>query len=333
MDRLAESVDEVAASTGFSGVVRVDRDDASFAGAYGLAHRGHQIANAVDTRFGIASGTKGLTAVTVMTLVERGELELAAPARAILGDDLPLIDDEVTVEQLLSHRSGIGDYLDEDVVGPTDYAMPVPVHRLAGSEDYLRVLAGHRQQFAPGERFSYNNSGFVVLAVIAERVSGIRFEQLVQERVCEPAGMSDTAFLRSDEPPGGAALGYLEAHGLRTNVLHLPVLGSGDGGIYSTVADIRAFWLALFAGRILPTDRVAQMVHPRSDVPSEAWRYGLGFWLHSATRAVLLVGSDAGISFRTLHDPDARITYTVVSNTTAGAWPIARHLDELLEGR
>ena len=331
MDRLAESVDEVAASTGFSGVVRVDRDDApSFARAYGLAHRGHQIANAVDTRFGIASGTKGLTAVTVMTLVERGELELATPARAVLGDDLPLIDDEVTVEQLLSHRSGIGDYLDEDVVGPTDYAMPVPVHRLAGSEDYLRVLAGHRQQFAPGERFSYNNSGFVVLAVIAERVSGTRFEQLVQERVCEPAGMSDTAFLRSDEPPGGAALGYLEAHGLRTNVLHLPVLGSGDGGIYSTVADIRAFWLALFAGRILPTDRVAEMVHPRSDVPSEAWRYGLGFWLHPATRAVLLEGSDAGISFRTLHDPDARITYTVVSNTTAGAWPIARHLDELL---
>ena len=74
MDDLAESVDQIAASTGFAGVVRVDRTGgSSFAGAYGLAHRGHQIANRVDTRFGIASGTKGVTAVTVMTLVERDE--------------------------------------------------------------------------------------------------------------------------------------------------------------------------------------------------------------------------------------------------------------------
>src|SRR3954447_8052427 len=113
MNGLAESVDELAVLSRFSGVIRIDREDAClFVGAYGLAHRGHRIANTVDTRFGIASGTKGMTALTVMTLVERGELELATTARPILGDDLPLIDDRVTVEQLLSHRSGIGDYLD-----------------------------------------------------------------------------------------------------------------------------------------------------------------------------------------------------------------------------
>ena len=186
---IAESVDAIAASTGFSGVVRVDQDDeSSFARAYGLADRGHRIPNTVDTRFGTASGTKGVTAVTVMTLVERGELDLTTTARSVLGDDLPLIDDGVNVEHLLAHRSGIGDYLDEEVVeAVTDYVLPVPVHRLAGTEDYVSVLAGHRQVSAPGERFSYNNSGFVVLALIAERVSGIPFERLVQESVCEPA--------------------------------------------------------------------------------------------------------------------------------------------------
>src|SRR3954452_3964213 len=144
MGRLAESVDEIAAATGFSGVVRVDRPrGSSFAAAYGLAHRGLRIANTVDTRFGIASGTKGMTALTVMTLVERGELELATTARSILGDDLPLIDDRVTVEQLLSHRSGIGDYLDEPAIAsPTDYVMPVPADLLDRPEDYLRVLCG-----------------------------------------------------------------------------------------------------------------------------------------------------------------------------------------------
>jgi CubicO group peptidase (beta-lactamase class C family) len=329
---LAQSVDEIAASTGFSGVVRVDRDDdSSFARAYGLAHRGHHIANTVDTRFGIASGTKGVTAVTVMTLIERGELELTTTARSVLGDDLPLIDDAVNVEHLLTHRSGIGDYFDEEAIeAATDFVLAVPVHLLARTEEYVRVLAGHRQVSAPGERFSYNNSGFVVLALIAERVSGIPFERLVQERACGPGGMSDTAFLRSDEPTGCVALGYLDGQGLRTNVLHLPLLGSGDGGLYSTAADVWGFWQALFAGRIVSPSSLAEMIRPRSDVPSESMRYGLGFWLHRNSSAVVLEGSDAGVSFRTLHDPVTQLTYTVLSNTTAGAWPIVRHLDELL---
>ena len=332
MDRLAESVDNLAASTGFSGVIRLDNGgDFSFARAYGLAHRGHGVANTVDTRFGLASGTKGLTALTVMTLVERGELELATTARSVLGGDLPLIDDKVTVEHLLTHRSGIGDYLDEESVeSPTEYVMPVPVHLLASTEAYGSVLAGHRQVFAPGERFSYNNSGFVVLALIAERVSGIPFQELVRERVCQPAGMRDTAFLRSDEPTGRTALGYLDVRGLRTNVLHLPVLGSGDGGIYSTAADVHALWGALVAGSIVSGDYVAQMKRPRSHGPPGSMRYGLGLWIHPTSSALVLEGCDAGVSFRALHDPVAQFTYTVLSNTTTGAWPIVRHIAEQL---
>ncbi len=208
--------------------------------------------------------------------------------------------------------------------------MPVPVHVLASTEAYLGVLAGHRQVSPPGERFSYNDSGFVVLALIAERVSGIPFQRLVHERVCQPAGMDDTGFLRSDETTARTALGYLDVRGLRTNVLHLPVLGSGDGGIYSTAADVRAFWVALFSGRIVSANRVAEMVQPRSKAASESMRYGLGFWIHGTSDAVVLEGSDAGVSFRTLHDPAAQLTYTVLSNTTTGAWPMVRHLDEQL---
>jgi hypothetical protein len=142
--------------------------------------------------------------------------------------------------------------------------------------------------------------------------------------------MRDTWFLRSDEPSGRAALGYLEDEGPRTNVFHLPVRGSGDGGIHSTAADFSAFWHALFGGRIVSTDRVAEMIRPRSDVPSESRRYGLGFWLHESSDAVMLEGSDAGVSFRSTHDPVTGTTATVLSNTTDGAWPIARFIDDLL---
>jgi len=234
----------------------------------------------------------------------------------------------VTVEHLLSHRSGIGDYFDEDAGHKlADYVMPVPVHELSTTEEYLAVLGGHRTKFAPDELFAYNNGGYVVLALIAERASGVPFHELVRRRVCEPAGLYDTEFLRSDELPGRAALGYLEIDGVaRTNVFHLPVRGSGDGGIYSTVADISSFWSAFFAGRIVSTDLAAELVRPRSDVPRQSMRYGLGFWLHESSNVVILEGCDAGVSFRSGHDPVRRITHTVISNTSDGAWPIARLL-------
>lgn len=335
MGRVEHDLDRVAAATAFSGVVRVDHgDELVLAKAYGLAHRGWEIANDVDTRFAVASGTKGLTALTVVSLIEEGMLELSTTARSLLGDDLPLVRDEVTVEHLLSHRSGIGDYFDEESHGDvTAYLMPVPVHELASTEDYVAVLGGHDTKFAPGARFAYSNGGYVVLALIAERASGVAFHELVARRVCGPAGMRDTAFLRSDEPPGRVALGYLEVDGgWRSNVFHLPARGSGDGGIYTTVADIRSLWTSFFAGSIVSSPWVEEMVRPRSELPSDPrWRYGLGFWLFGSGAVVALEGMDAGVSFRSLHDPAKRATFTVVSNTSDGAWPIAELFERLVE--
>jgi len=327
-------LDEVAAKTRFSGVVRVDRGGSTeLVTAYGEADRAHRVPNTIATQFGIASGVKGMTALAVVSLIDDGVLDLRTTARSVLGDDLSLIGPEVTVEHLLTHRSGIGDHVDEDAGGDiADYVLPVPVHALVDTEQYLPVLDGLPPKFHAGERFSYCNAGYVVLALIAERCSGVGFHQLVLDRVCRPAGMHDTDFLRSDELPGRAALGYLAVDGLRTNVLHLPVRGSGDGGLYSTAADVDAFWTALFAGGIVAPRRVTEMTVPRSDVPEESMRYGVGFWLAASGPTVLLEGYDAGVSFRTGHDPVADTTYTVLSNTSAGAWPVIRRLEQLLSG-
>jgi CubicO group peptidase (beta-lactamase class C family) len=333
MDKLGESIERLAAETGFSGVVRVDgRDGVRFAKAFGFAHRGYGVANTVDTRFAIASGTKGLTALTVVSLIEDGLLEYGTTARSVLGDDLPLIDDAVTVEQLLTHRSGIGDFYPDDHGGSVnDYVvLPAEVRDLDSTEHYLRVLDGHPMTSAPGEKFCYNNGGFAVLAIIAGRAGGAPFPELVARRVCGPAGMTDTEFLRSDEPRAGVALGYLEADGLRTHVFHLSVQGSGDGGIYSTAADVHALWAAFTAGRIVPPARVAEMVSPVSDVPEELLRYGRGLWLHESDDSVVLMGFDPGVSFQSVHDPVAGYTHTVLSNTSHGVWPLTRHLGELL---
>ncbi len=81
----------------------------------------------------------------------------------------------------------------------------MPVHTSATTEEYLPVLGGFPTVSPAGERFAYNNGGYVVLALMAERASGTGFHELVRTLVCEPAGMRDTAFLRSDELPGRAA--------------------------------------------------------------------------------------------------------------------------------
>ncbi len=327
--RLIEAVGE----TDFSGVVHLSRGgDLLFEAAYGLADRAHGVVNTTTTRFGIASGTKGFTASSIMSLVAEGSLGLDTHVRSLLGDELELIDEDVTVGHLLAHTSGIGDYMDEDAIGDIDdYEMPVPVRQLASTTGYLPVLRGHPAKFAAGERFEYCNGGFVVLALIAEIMTGSSFYDTVAERVFAPAGMTATGFPRSDELPGTAAIGYLPTEaGWRTNQLHLPVRGSGDGGAYSTVGDVGAFWVALFSGRIVPLTLVKEMVRPRGARPSESKRYGMGLWLRDDRATAMLEGYDAGVSFRSAYDPSSEVLYTVMSNTSAGAWPLVEVLDEAL---
>ena len=132
------------------------------------------------------------------------------------------------------------------------YVLPVPVHQLDSAESYLAVLDGYPQEFPPGTDFAYCNGGFFVLALLAERAAGVPFHDLVQRHVIDRAGLTRTAYLRSDALPGDAALGYLHPAGhddeLRTNVLHLPVVGGGDGGIFTTAADVVTLWRALDDG-------------------------------------------------------------------------------------
>jgi CubicO group peptidase (beta-lactamase class C family) len=265
-----------------------------------------------------------------VSLVAEGVLALDTTARSVLGGDLPLIDDRVTVEQLLSHRSGIGDYFDEEVHSDTnDYAMPVPVQQLETTEGFLSVLGGFPQKFEPNTEFVYCNGGFVVLALIAERASKTPFHDLVQTVVFDSAGMTETAYLRSDEPTD-AALGYLEVQGLRTNVLHLPVRGNGDGGCYTTVEDMHRFWAAFVTGDIVPLEWVARMTTPLSTARDSRERFGLGVRLLPDMDVLALEGCDAGVSFRSDHDPVSGTEFVVLSNTADGAWPLVKVLEEAL---
>lgn len=292
-----------------SGVLCAHRDGELIAGwARGFADRSFGVLNTLATRFGTASITKTFTAAAVLSLVADGTLSLATTARSILGPDLPLIADDVTIDLLLSHRSGIGDYLDEDI---DEYAaLTMPVQQLDRTEAYVPLIDGFETKFPAGERFSYCNGGFVVLAILAERAAGAPYTELVRARVFDPAGMTTADFARSDRPEPQTAVGYTPDGS--TNIFDLPVLGIGDGGAHAAAADLDAFWRGLLGGRILPASLVEAMTERVTSDAEDGDGYGRGLWLTDGL--LMMLGGDHGITANSSHDPATGVTVTLLSN-------------------
>jgi CubicO group peptidase (beta-lactamase class C family) len=334
---LLARLDRTVEETDFWGVVQVAcAGQTVYERARGFAERVHAVPNSPETVFALASGTKSFTALAVMSLAADGVFRLDQPVRGLLGQGHEWLDPLVTVRHLLAHTSGIGDYVDDDAIEDIeDYVLDVPdvpVHCLATPADFVPVLrgAGSTSKFSPGTGFAYCNSGYVILALLIERVTGRSYYDVVEERVFAPAGMRGTAFLRLDQLPAAAAVGYLPGRGWRINHLQLPVRGGGDGGAYAPAGDIARFWSALFAAGIVPAASVREMVRPQSTVVGKSRAYGLGLWLASARAAIHLEGSDAGISFRSAYEPATGLLYTVLSNTTRGAWPVVKQLEAIV---
>ena len=328
-----QALDDAVAAQAFTGVVTVDVGDRRvLERCEGFVHRALGVPMTADARFGIASGSKAFTALAVMCLVEQGVLGLSDRVREWLGDDLPLVDDGVTIEHLLEHTSGIGDYLDEDGGwSPSQFVMMLPVHTLTTAQAFLPMLDGHAQRGEPGLRFTYCNSDYAVLAVVLERATGQGYHDVVRRLVLEPAGLEHTGFLPLNDLPGDVALGYLNPEGNLVNTLHLPVLAAGDGGAFTTATDLHRFWGALTAGQSVSPATLARMTAARHDVPEEGMRSAMGFWLHRSHPALIIEGYDAGVSFRSTHLDESRTTVSVLGNSSEGAWPViatlARDID------
>jgi CubicO group peptidase (beta-lactamase class C family) len=329
MDVALSQLEHLAQEHDFSGVVRVQHRGAVILEfACGHSDRANERANNLETRFAVASGAKALTALTIMSLVESGTLALETTVRSVVVDELANVDEAVTIDHLLTHRSGVGDYLDESAGGDVDDHVlgSLSAHTLETARDYLPLLNGREQQSLPGEQFVYNNSGFVMLSLVLETTTG-SFHQAVRDQVFARASMPNAGFFRSDDLPANTAHGYL-ANG-RSNVFHLPVIGMGDGGVFLTLDDTTAFWDALLSGRIVSLESVAAMTAEIS-VYNDARSYGRGFWLGPGADHVWIEGMDAGVSFQSGVFRSAEVTYAVLSNTSEGAWPLVRAIRDTL---
>src|SRR5262249_29614976 len=139
-----------------------------------------------------------------------------------------------------------------------------------------------------------------------------------------------TEFLRLNDLPASAALGYLKAEGNLVNTLHLPVQGSADGGAFTTTGDMHRFWRALVAGEIVRPETYAMLTEVREADAEDGFGAGLGIYVHPSRRVLALSGYDAGQSFYSWHVPETDTTITVLGNTSDESWPVMQSiLDQL----
>jgi CubicO group peptidase (beta-lactamase class C family) len=317
-----------AAETSFSGAVSMRIDGFSHCEAFGFRDGPNQTPNSVETRFGTASVTKGFTALGIAGLIESGDLAFDTAARSIVGSRIANLNAEITIGQLLCHTSGIGDYLDEEKLeGIDQFETAIPSHKLISPLDYIPMLEAEPQKFAPGSRFSYSNSGYIVLSIIIELMVGDPYQDVIERRIFERAGMTRSEFFRADCLPENTATGYLSTGPTwHSNIFNLPIRGGGDGGAYTTVGDMDRFWSAFLNGKLVGPDMVAELLSVRVQ-NNRRDAYGYGFWLDDDAGHIALIGGRAGGSHQIPNNRSGDIGYTVISNTTPGAWPIIKLLD------
>ncbi len=333
-DAPGDLVMSLAARQNFSGAVQVaNAQSILLSEAFGAADRAAGIRNTIETRFGIASGTKLVTALAAGALIDDGVLAFDDRLVDVVSAPLPGISAAVTIGHLLTHTSGVYDYLDEDVVTDAEqFQLPIPPSSLLTPRDYLPMLVAGPAKFEPGARFSYSNGGYVLLGIALEEVARASFHALVEERVLGPCGMTASGFFRFDRLPAHVSTGYLETG--RTNVGVLPIVGGPDGGMFATTQDIDRLWRGFLGGRILFPETTSIFLEKATATSTPQSYYGRGHWIHDdGTRTVrFIVGQDAGVSFRSNAYADGTIA-TVVSNSSKGAWPMIRAIDDWIRSR
>ena len=313
----------------FSGAVSVSQDGRILMQkAYGFADRPNRIPNEVDTRFPTASAGKAFVAAAVMRLIRDGRLSLDTAIGDVLDFDLKRLDPGVTVRQLLNHTSGVPDYFDESVMNEySDLFRDYPNYKIRTSKDLLPLFIDKPMAYSRGLKFQYNNSGYVLLGLMIEAVTGGPFDVYLENALFKPLKMNGTGYYELDRLPAKCAAAYIEdpqTGGWRTNIYSVDVKGTGAGGAFTTVVDVERFWTGLIRGAILPVDAFSMMTAPQTS----GGNYGFGFWLRptNGRQIPFFQGSDPGVAFVSSCDPERRSIVTVVSNRAQNVWDLHRSI-------
>ena len=240
----------------FSGAVLAAEDgEALYESAFGMANRELGVPNTGDTRFRIASISKPFTTVLVLQTVEEGKLSLDDTLAELLPGYSGEGADRITVEQLLTHTSGL---VGENAVENLE---DIERHHWT-KEELLELVAGYPLASRPGKRYRYANFGYLLLAAILEEVSGHSYAELLQDGICEPAGLTSTGVDVTAELVDSRAAGY--HYYSETGVVNAPFIEMsfvyGYGQLLSTAHDLFLFERALRSCELLSFENTQYML-------------------------------------------------------------------------
>lgn len=318
----------------FSGAILARDKGTIFERGYGYANRSELTPNGPNTRFGIASGCKIFTSVAICKLVQDGVLSFDSYLKDCLNYSFPYFDSEITIHHLLTHSAGIPDYFDEEVMGDFEELWKdYPMYSMQSPKDFLPLFQNGQMKFSPGERFSYNNAGFILLGLVVEQITGMEFSEYVDKNIFQRSGMLDSGYFRMDQLPERTAIGYIdEDQTWKTNIYSLPIKGGPDGGAYTTVHDLDRFWDSLSNYQLLSQAYTEILLTPHIQEDSQTY-YGYGVWILMFDDTVFkyfVMGSDPGVIMQSSIYAKSKIHAHIIGNINKGAGMIASKIDEVI---
>lgn len=299
-------MNELVAANYFSGAILVAHNGTMLISkGYGMANAEEGIPNTPRTRFRLASLTKPFTAMAVLILQDRGKLHVQDPICAYV-PDCPATWQGITIHHLLSHTSGIPNYTDF-VDFDTTEMLPTTLDQLINRFKYEPLL------FEPGTLYSYSNSGYVLLGLIIERVSGQTYAEFLRTNIFEPLEMRQTGYDNHGGDTGDQAVGYVLV-GQTADFIHPSTLYAA-GALTSTVEDLYRWDQALSSEQLLPRQLLDEMFTPVLGT------YGYGWHVATANdrRIVSHTGLINGFSNYIARYPDDHVTVIVLSNLQSSA--------------
>ena len=295
----------------FDGVILVgDTNNIIYKEAFGYADKAKKIPLTSKSQFYLASVSKQFTATAILMLMQEGRITPDESIKKYL-PELPDICDPITFRHLLNHTSGIPDYY--------DFAK---LHDDFTNANVLNVLLSiDSLEFAPGTRYKYSNSGYVLLSILVDRISGMRFSEFLKENALEKAGLEQTIVYDEYAPePADRVKGY----GADSILTDYRFRTTGGGGIFSNVEDLYQWHLALLAGKILEPDILQLAYSPYTLKNDSTVYYGFGWNIDPDDLMHVYHGGDLE-GFRTWFDRKLDSGYVIIllSNNSSS------HLNEI----
>lgn len=302
--------------------------------AGGFADLANEVPNTLQTKFATASAGKVFVAVAILQLIEKNVLRFEDTLGALLDFNLNQIDPGVTIEQLLTHTSGVPDYFDESVMSEYEELwLDFPNYKVRTNADLLPLFIGKPMLYPKGTKFQYNNTGFVLLAMVLEKLTAQPFDAYLKTHIFDSCAMDSTGYYALDKLPAKCANSYIleeQTGTFRTNIYSVDAKGTGAGGAFTTVGDIARFWANLLSHKLLSGEMTHKMLSCKSGNERDGY-YGYGIWLKKTSDGSLspyFQGSDPGVSCISAHDLKKNITVTLVSNYGDNVWKIMKNIWE-----